>query len=183
MLLRLAYLGITNAFGLLWLLPGSDRDKDAEILALRHQLAVLHRQLGQAADRVRPSRSGLAGRAATPTPPIQPAPTAPAGTARHDPALAPRPVCSPPRDGITATPAGPATYAPIDPRAGVAPGRGEPLVGLSAGARGTAHLGSKSRRIHGLGNPARGRRRPRPGAGRHHLVAVPAVAGRRIAGR
>src|SRR3954454_10109882 len=36
MLLRLAYLGITNAFTLLRLLPGSDRDKDAEILALRH---------------------------------------------------------------------------------------------------------------------------------------------------
>jgi hypothetical protein len=45
MLLRLAYLGITNAFALLRLLPGSDRDKDAEILALRHQLAVLHRHL------------------------------------------------------------------------------------------------------------------------------------------
>jgi hypothetical protein len=45
-LLRLAYLGITNAFALLRLLPGSDRDKDAEILALRHQLGVLQRQLG-----------------------------------------------------------------------------------------------------------------------------------------
>jgi putative transposase len=45
MLLRLAYLGITNAFALLRLLPGSDRDKDAEILALRHQLGVLQRQL------------------------------------------------------------------------------------------------------------------------------------------
>src|SRR5437868_4594405 len=45
MLLRLAYLGITNAFALLRLLPGSDRDKNAEILALRHQLAVLQRQL------------------------------------------------------------------------------------------------------------------------------------------
>jgi hypothetical protein len=31
MLLRLAYLGITNAFALLRLLPRSDRDKDAEI--------------------------------------------------------------------------------------------------------------------------------------------------------
>ena len=51
MLLRLAYLGVTNAFALLRLLPMSDRDKDAEILALRHQLAVLQRQLG--ADRVR----------------------------------------------------------------------------------------------------------------------------------
>src|SRR3954470_6275584 len=46
MLLRLAYLGVTNVFALLRLLPRSDRDKDAEILALRHQLAVLQRQLG-----------------------------------------------------------------------------------------------------------------------------------------
>jgi len=46
MLLRLAYLGITNAFALLRLVLGSDHDKDVEILALRHQLAVLHRQLG-----------------------------------------------------------------------------------------------------------------------------------------
>jgi len=45
MLLRLAYLGITSTFALLRLPPGSDRDKDAEILALRHQLAVLQRQL------------------------------------------------------------------------------------------------------------------------------------------
>jgi transposase len=45
-LLRLAYLGVSNAFALLRLLPMSNRDKDAEILALRHQLAVLQRQLG-----------------------------------------------------------------------------------------------------------------------------------------
>jgi putative transposase len=50
-LLRLAYLGVSNAFALLRLLPMSDRDKDAEILALRHQFAVLQRQLGP--DRVR----------------------------------------------------------------------------------------------------------------------------------
>src|SRR5918911_1510787 len=45
MLLRLAYLGIANAFTLLRLLPGGDRDEDIEILSLRHQLAVLQRQL------------------------------------------------------------------------------------------------------------------------------------------
>jgi len=36
-LLRLAYLGVTNAFALLRLLPMSDHDRDVEILALRHQ--------------------------------------------------------------------------------------------------------------------------------------------------
>ena len=46
MLLRLAYFGMTNAFAMLRLLPMSDRDRDAQILALRHQLSVLQRQLG-----------------------------------------------------------------------------------------------------------------------------------------
>jgi putative transposase len=39
MLLRLAYLSVTNAFALLRLLPVSNRDKDVEILVLRHQAA------------------------------------------------------------------------------------------------------------------------------------------------
>jgi putative transposase len=57
-LLRLAYLGVTNMFALLQLLPVSDRDKDVEILALRHQIMVLERQL----DKARP-RFSLADRA------------------------------------------------------------------------------------------------------------------------
>ncbi|MEV0704376.1 hypothetical protein AB0I53_41565 [Saccharopolyspora sp. NPDC050389] len=55
MLLRLAYLGVTNAFAMLRLLPMSDRDKDIEILALRHQITVLERQLGQREGAVQPS--------------------------------------------------------------------------------------------------------------------------------
>ncbi|MFI6505836.1 hypothetical protein [Nonomuraea typhae] len=46
MLLRLAYLTITSTFAALRLLPMSDRDKDVEILVLRHQITVLERQLG-----------------------------------------------------------------------------------------------------------------------------------------
>ncbi|ROP41851.1 integrase [Saccharothrix texasensis] len=53
--LRLAYLGVTNAFALLRLLPLSDRDKDTEILALRHQITLLERQLGDARPRFSPS--------------------------------------------------------------------------------------------------------------------------------
>jgi putative transposase len=44
MLLRLPYLALTSVFALIRLLPMSDVDKNVEILALRHQLAVLQRQ-------------------------------------------------------------------------------------------------------------------------------------------
>jgi putative transposase len=44
-LIRFAYLAVTNAFAALRLLPRSDGDKDIEILALRHQLTVLQRNL------------------------------------------------------------------------------------------------------------------------------------------
>ncbi|MEU5647095.1 integrase core domain-containing protein [Streptomyces milbemycinicus] len=47
MLLRLAYLATTNTLAFLRLLPMSDRDKDIEILVLRHQLLVLQRQVGK----------------------------------------------------------------------------------------------------------------------------------------
>ena len=46
MLVRFAYLAVSNAFAALRLLPMSGREKDAEILALRHQISVLQRQLG-----------------------------------------------------------------------------------------------------------------------------------------
>jgi transposase len=46
-LLRLGYLIVSNVFTMLRLLPMGDRDKDVEILALRHQIAILERQLGQ----------------------------------------------------------------------------------------------------------------------------------------
>ena len=42
-------------FALLRLLPVSDRDKDVEILALRHQIKVLERQLGMTRPRFFPA--------------------------------------------------------------------------------------------------------------------------------
>ncbi|MEU5850691.1 integrase core domain-containing protein [Saccharopolyspora shandongensis] len=59
MLLRLAYLSVTNTFAMLRLLPMSDRDKDIEILALRHQITVLERQLGQARVQFAPADRAL----------------------------------------------------------------------------------------------------------------------------
>ncbi|GAA1279619.1 hypothetical protein [Streptomyces aureus] len=46
MLVRLACIAVTHAFTALQLIPMSDHYKDVEILALRHQLAVLQRRLG-----------------------------------------------------------------------------------------------------------------------------------------
>lgn len=59
MLLRLAYLKVTTTFAALRLLPASDRDKEVEILALRHQIAVLERQLGDRKVRFTPPDRAL----------------------------------------------------------------------------------------------------------------------------
>ena len=62
MLLRLAYLGATNALAMLGLLARSDRAKDVEILARRHQITVLEHPLSGSkvwfapADRAFPGR-------------------------------------------------------------------------------------------------------------------------------
>ena len=54
MLVRFAYLAVSQAFATLRLLPLSDREKNVEILALRHQLTVLQRQIGDQRARLGP---------------------------------------------------------------------------------------------------------------------------------
>jgi hypothetical protein len=58
-LVRFAYLAVSNAFAALRLLPMSDRRKDIEILALRHQITVLERQLGAGRVRFNPADRAL----------------------------------------------------------------------------------------------------------------------------
>jgi hypothetical protein len=67
-LLRLAYLTVTNAFAALRLLPMSDRDKDVEILALRHQITVLARQLSPSRARFAPEDRALLAALLAPLP-------------------------------------------------------------------------------------------------------------------
>jgi putative transposase len=50
---------MTNAFALLRLPPRSDHDNDTEILVLRHQIAVLQRQLGDQRIRLKPTDRAL----------------------------------------------------------------------------------------------------------------------------
>ena len=61
MLVRFAYLAVAHAFAALRLLPMTDREKNVEILALRHQLTVLQRQPGSQHPQSRPEdfRSSL----------------------------------------------------------------------------------------------------------------------------
>jgi hypothetical protein len=88
-LLKLAYLGMSNVFAALRLLPMGERDKDTEILALRHQITVLERQLsGQRIGFTAGDRAFLAA-------PLHhlpkgcAAPHAAAGAAGHGPPLSP----------------------------------------------------------------------------------------------
>lgn len=59
MLTRFTYLAVTHAFAALRLLPMTNREKDIEILALRHQLTILQRQLGDQRPRLRPEDRAL----------------------------------------------------------------------------------------------------------------------------
>ena len=71
MLLRLAYLAVSNAFTALRLLPMSDHEKDVEILTLRHQINVLQRQLGTTRPRFEPADRAVLAALLAPLPRCQ----------------------------------------------------------------------------------------------------------------
>jgi transposase InsO family protein len=67
-LVRLAYLAVSNAFTALRLLPMGDREKDIEILSLRHQITVLQRQLAGARPEFDPADRAFLTALLTPLP-------------------------------------------------------------------------------------------------------------------
>jgi hypothetical protein len=87
-LLRLAYLTVMNTFAVLRLFPMSDREKDTEILAMRHQLGVLERQLGDGKVRFTPAESCVARGVVVPPAARGVTSAAAAGPPGYDPALA-----------------------------------------------------------------------------------------------
>jgi hypothetical protein len=86
MFLRFAYLVVLRVFGWFALLARSDRAKDAEILILRHQVAVLQRQVKTPTAVV--GRPGSHGRAGPPAAPRPARPAAPDHLPAHPPAAA-----------------------------------------------------------------------------------------------
>jgi hypothetical protein len=67
MLLKIVYLLTCRALGLAALVFRGDRAKDAELLVLRHENAVLRRHIGRV--RYTPARPGVVRRAGTAPPP------------------------------------------------------------------------------------------------------------------
>jgi hypothetical protein len=73
--MRLPYLALTSVVAFIRLLPMSDVDKNVEILALRHQLAILRRQIDK--PRLTPPDRAFLAALLHPTPPGTAAATAP----------------------------------------------------------------------------------------------------------
>jgi putative transposase len=132
--LRLAYLTVVNMFAVLGLLLAGDRAKDTEILVLRHQVAVLERQLGGKKVRFTPADRALLA--------ALPHRLKPQRLGRMRLLVHPDTVLRWHRDLVRkrhAARSGPRRlgrpHRAFDPRPGPAPGPGEPWARVPAGAR------------------------------------------------
>jgi hypothetical protein len=162
------YLGMTNVFALLRLLPVSNRDKDAEILALRHQLLVLQRQLGPDRARFTPADRALLAALLHQLP--RDVLKRLNLVVRPDTVLRwHRDLVAQARPAVPAPVHGPPAHPALDPCPGTATGPREPRVGVPPGTRRTAGARGEGRRFHRLGDPP-----ARPGS-----TPLPSAAPRR----
>jgi hypothetical protein len=109
-LLRLSSLTLTGIVTLLRLLAMSNADKDIEIRALRHQLAVLQRQVAKPR-LTTPDRAFLAALLPQ-NPQTNPATALSVRLSRHRPALAPRPTAPPPHKDLSPQTTRPTPHCP-----------------------------------------------------------------------
>src|SRR6266581_4640576 len=176
MCLRFVFLLITRLAAWLRLSQRQEAWQTAEILILRHQLAVLQRR--------QPRRPNLnwADRAArgparrdTERPP--PRATA-AGHPGHDPALALRHRPPPLGGAVHARQDRPTGDPPEHQGPGPPAGPGEPRMGLPQDPRRTGRAGSASLGVDGVGDLEEGQNRSRAAADRANLVTIPALPGR-----
>jgi putative transposase len=152
---------MTNAFALLRLPPRSDHDNDTEILVLRHQIAVLQRQLGDQRIRLKPTDRALLAACCALSPGKRRSDCgcwcartqSCAGTATRSLAAMPPSPAPPPR---------PTANAAFDPRPGPTTGPWEQQLGLAARPWRPTHPRRESRGLHRLADPARSRRRSLP---------------------
>ena len=182
MLLRLTYLGVTNALAMLRLLAMSDRDKDVEILVLRHQITVLHRQLGQQKVRCAPADRALLAAVLhrLPLPTLR----------RLQLLVRPDTILRPHRDLLARRHAAQSRpKRPGRPRTGhwvrvlvLRLARENPSWGSRRIHGELLVLGVKVARVHRLGDAHTDRNRPVSRARRQHLGRLPALPGRRRAG-
>jgi hypothetical protein len=176
-LVRFAYLAVSHAFAALRLLRMTDREKDVEILALRHQLTVLHRQLGDRRPRLRPEDRALLAALLVPL--------SRATLRRLRLLVSPdtvlrwhRDLEKPPRPCKQTPRAWASTHGRIHPPPRPAPGKREPLLGVSAHSRRTHPAWHSDRSLHRVGDPQDRGRRPSPAPDDSHLGRLSALAGR-----
>ena len=158
-----------------------EASKTAEILILRHHLAILQRRQPRRpklnwADRAllatllgvipRTRRHGL-------RPLVHPG---------HDPALAPRHRPPPPGRQVHARQDRPPGHPPEHQGRGPPAGSRESRLGVPENPRRAGRTRSQSRSIDRLGDPQGQRHRPRPAARQAGLVTIPALPGRRDPG-
>ena len=139
---------MTNVFALLRPLPMSNGDKDAEILALRHQLSVLQRQLGPDRARFAPGDRALLAALLHRLPrevlkrlPLMVHPDTVLRWHRDLVARRARPA-------VPAPAPGPAAHRALDSLPGVAAGPRKSRLGVPPGARRAVGARGKGRRFH-----------------------------------